>query len=135
MKHNQVKGKALDVSGIPLQNTIAQVDSAQTVETNRKEPDVSFKEETPENVGHTYFTDEEERLGNLEAPYVSNKANDKWSDGLSDESNPDIIDEDNDEGLLPETQPLHVDVASVMSGTDDADIVLRPDNVEDDSAV
>lgn len=133
MKHNQTKGKALDVSGIPLQQTITQIDGAQTVETNREEPDVSFKSETPENVGHTYFTDEESRLGNLEMPYVSNKVNEKWSDGIADECNEE--DEDDDEGLLPETQPLHVDLLSGDGEADNPDVVLRPDNVEDDSSV
>ncbi|HEY9732195.1 MAG TPA: hypothetical protein V6C89_09790 [Drouetiella sp.] len=132
MKHNQTKGKALDISGIPLPGTIAQMDGAQTVESNREEPDVSFKEETPDNVGHTYFTDEEARLGNLEMPYVNNKADEKWSEGLADECNE--ADDDDDEGLLPETQPLHVDVMSGDAKGDNPDVVLRPDNVEDDSA-
>lgn len=133
MKHNQAKGKALDISGIPLQQTITQIDSTQTVETNRKEPDVSFEQETPDNVGHTYFTDEEARLGNLELPYVGNKADEKWSDGIADECNEE--DDDDDEGLLPETQPLHVDLMSGDGAPDNADVVLRPDNVEDDSSV
>ncbi len=134
MKHNQGKGKALDVSGIPLPNTIVQVDG-QTVETNREEPSVSFKSETRENVGHTYFSDEEERLGNIEEPFVNNKADQKWSEGLADESNLDEDDNDDDECLLPETQPLHVDPLSANGEDDDAELVLRPDNVEDDSGV
>lgn len=133
MKHNQAKGKALDISGIPLAGTITQLDGAQTVETNREEPGVSFINETPENVGHTYFSDEEARLGNLEMPYVNNKSDEKWSDGIADECNQE--EEDDDEGLLPETQPLHVDLMSGGGKGDNPDIVLRPDNVEDDSAV
>ncbi len=106
MKRNQGKGKALDVSGIPMPNTIVQIEG-QTVETNREEPNVSFKSETPENVGHTYFSDEEKRLSDLERAVVT-KADQKWSEGLADESNEE--DEDDDEGLLPETQPLHVEI-------------------------
>lgn len=133
MKHNQTKGKALDVSGIPLQQAITQIDGPQTVETNREEPDVSFKDETPENVGHTYFTDEEARLGNLEMPYVGNKVDEKWSEGIADECNEE--DDDDDEGLLPETQPLHVELLSGEGESDNPDVMLRPDNVEDDSSV
>jgi hypothetical protein len=133
MKRNQGKGKALDISGIPLPGTITQVEG-QTVETNREEGLSPFKHDTKENYGHDYFDDETERLGDLDKPFVANKDDRTWSDGIADEAN-EQTDEDDDEGLLPETQPLHVDLMTETGADDDANTVLRPDNVEDDSAV
>lgn len=136
MKRNQGKGKANDISGIPLPGAIPQVEG-QSVEPNRDEPEAAFQvnsdSEKAENFAHDYFDDEEERLGNLEAPFVANKDDEEWSDGLADEENEN--DDMSDDGLLPETQPLHVDPSVNNVGQDDdADVVLRPTQIGDDAA-
>jgi hypothetical protein len=132
MKSNQQgKGKANDVSGIPLPGAIPQVEG-QSVEPNRDEPQGAFKTESTDNYAHDYFDDEEDRLGNLQAPYTANKADQEWSDGIKDEENED--DARDDEGLFPETQPLHVDPMTETGADDNADVMLRPTQVDDDAA-
>ncbi len=131
MKRSQGKGKANHVSGIPLPGTIAQVEG-QSAEPNRDEPQGAFKTESGENYAHDYFNDEEERLGNLEEPFVANKSDQVWSDGIADEENE--VDEGDDEGLLPETQLLHVDLQTEVGDDDNQNLMLRPDNVDDDAA-
>lgn len=124
------KGKAMEVSGIPLSGTISQVENP-SVEPNRDEPRNAFREDsdTDESYTHDYIRDEEERLGNLAGGYVANKADETWSDGLRDEANePDLFD---GEGMFPEIQPLHVDMEDDQPGEEDTlDMVLRPDNIE-----
>jgi hypothetical protein len=131
MKRKEGKGKANSISGIPLENSMAQVEG-QSAEPNRDEPPGAFKvEDSGENYPHDYFDDEIERLGDLLEPTVANKSDREWSDGLKDEEN----DEDlaDGEGVLPEIQPLHLDRQS--PGEDEGlDTVLRPDNVGDDAA-
>ncbi|HEY9679305.1 MAG TPA: hypothetical protein V6C76_14960 [Drouetiella sp.] len=131
MKRSQGKGKANDISGIPLPGTLAQIEG-QSIEPNRDEPPGAFKTETPENDRRNYFDDEEERLGNLETPFVANKADDQWSEGLEDEENE--FDDRSDDGLFPETQPLHVSQSPEGGADDSEDMVLRPTQIDDDVA-
>lgn len=132
MKRHQGKGKANDISGIPLPGTLTQIEG-RSIEPNRDEPNNAFKLDEPDQeFGHDYFNDEEERLGNLDGPFVANKSNEQWSDGIADEANE--ADDADDEGLLPETQPLHVEVRPGLGEDDNYDTALNPDNVEDDSA-
>jgi hypothetical protein len=131
MKRNQGKGKANDVTGIPLPGTIPQVEG-QSVEPNREEPQGSFKTESAENYAHDYFDDQEDCLGDLEAPYTANKDDQRWSDGIKDEENEEDV--SGDEGLFSETQPLHVDQTNEIGADDNADVMLRPTQVDDDAA-
>jgi hypothetical protein len=131
MKRDEGQGKANSVSGIPMPGTIVQV-QGKSVEPNRTEPDNPFNTEgTGENYARDYFDDESERLGNLEDGYVAEKGDQNWSAGLQDEENADenAVDADDNEGLLPETQPLHLGY-DARFGADEDELTLRPDNLD-----
>ena len=125
------KGKALDISGLPLPGqAFTQFDNP-GAEPNRNEPQNAFKEEEDrdESYMHDYTRDEKERLGPLMEGYVANKDDEQWSAGLQDEQNE--LDDKSKEGLYPEIQPLHIDVLSkVAANEDDPDFVLKPDTVD-----
>ncbi len=135
MKSNPGKGKGNAVSGIPMAGGFTQI-QGQSVEPNREERIDAFKTDgTGENYAHDYFDDEEARLGDLNEPYVANKDDQHWSDGLQDEANMDenANDVEGQEGVLPELQPLHLDYTS--GGQDDSvDTMLRPDNIDSSAA-
>ena len=62
--------------------------------------------------------------------YIANKADDQWSPGLQDEEN--VPDDNSNEGLYPEIQPLHIDPLSKVAGEEDnPDFSLRPDTVDE----
>lgn len=125
------KGKAMEISGIPLSGTMSQVENP-AVEPNREEPVNAFREadDNDESYARDYIRDEEERIGARLDGYISNKADESWSDGLQDEANePEDL---SHEGMFPEIQPLHLDVSD--QGEDDSmDVVLRPDTIEQQS--
>lgn len=136
MKRNPGKGRGNAVSGIPLAGAFTQI-QGQSVEPNREERLDAFKTDgTGENYAHDYFDDEEERLGDLEQPYVANKDDQNWSEGLQDEANMDenANDVEGQEGVLPELQPLHLDYTVKGGQDDDQDMMLRPDNIDTSAA-
>ena len=127
------KGKALDISGVPLPGgqSFIQIDNP-CVEPNRDEPMNAFREGEidAEEYAHDYVRDEQKRLGSLMEGYVANKDDEQWSVGLQDEENEP--DDNSSEGLFAEIQPLHIDpLSAAVAGEDDADISLRPDTVDD----
>lgn len=131
MKKNHGKGKGSQISGIPMPNELTQYENL-SAEPNRKEPQTRFDHsDRGENYAEDYFDAEEARLADLDGPVVANKVEPEWSEGMEDEQNsPELFD---DEGLLPETQPLHVDLES--EGEDDnPDFILSPDNIDQSAA-
>jgi len=128
MKRDQGKGKANSISGIPMPGVLIQL-QGQSVETNRDEEEGAFRrDDRGENYARDYFDDEEERLGDLDGPYIVNKDDQQWSDGLKDEENDEDLGDD--EAILPESQPLHIDLALEAGMEDSLDLVLHPDNID-----
>lgn len=128
MKRNQGKGKAISISGIPMPGGLVQVEG-QSVEPNRDEDQGAFRrDDRGENYARDYFDDEEERLGDLDGPYIVNKDDHQWSDGLKDEENEEDLGDD--EAILPETQPLHIDLALEAGLEYSLEVVLSPDNID-----
>ncbi len=103
-----------------------------SAEPNRDEPQTQFDHsDRGERYAVDYFDDEEARLDSLEGHVAANKSEPEWSEGIEDEANSE--DSFDDEGLFPESQPLHVDPLS--EGEDDGpNFILNPDNIEDDSS-
>jgi hypothetical protein len=128
------KGKGLPVSGIPLAGVISQVEES-SAEPNRIEALNAFHEDQeaadPRPYDQRdYIGDEQDRLGNSDM-YIANKDDEQWSEGLEDEAN--IADDSSDEGMFPEIQPLHIDLASTagLGEDDNLNVILRPDTVDD----
>ena len=135
------KGKGMATSGIPLSDGISQMEDT-SVETNEFEAANAFKEDQDLPDPRPYdkrdfIGDEEEQMGNNSQGFIANKDDEEWSDGLEDECNlPDILtgqDIDAEEGLFPETEPLHMDLGATagLGEDDDADMILRPDTMDD----
>lgn len=128
--HDPSKGRANSISGIPLSGSTPQLETG-SVEPNRTESDMAFHPEGKDAINETYFVAEEKRLGNNDGIFIGTKDDEKWSEGLADECNPE--DDDWSEGQLPEIQPLHL-VSDQPSSPDRPDefseIELQP---EDDS--
>lgn len=131
MKKKLGKGKGSQITGIPMPGELTQFENL-SAEPNREEPHARLDHiDRGEKYAVDYFDDEEARLDSLEGPYVADKSEPEWSEGLADEANNE--DSFDDEGLLPETQPLHVDPLS-EGEDDDPNFILSPDNIEDDTA-
>ncbi len=126
------KRRANAVSGKPMPFTIVQADDEPIVIPNRDvDESAFFRDDSGEAYARDYFADEEERLGNLESPYLVNRDDRQWSDGLRDEENEPEADE---EGLWPESQPLHVDLSQDAGGEDSFEVSLRPSNIDINAA-
>jgi hypothetical protein len=135
------KGKGIPTSGIPLPGGISQMEDS-SVETNNFEAANAFKEDQDMADPRPYdqrdfIGDEEEQMGDRSNTFIANKDDEEWSDGMEDECNlPDILtgeDADAEEGLFPETGPLHIDLGATagIGEDDDADMILRPDTMDD----
>lgn len=84
--HEEGKGKANSISGIPLSGGFTQIDEG-SAEPNREEETNTFKEERRyEPYAHDYFRDETERLEKLSGSLPATP-NEEWSEGLNDEAN------------------------------------------------
>jgi hypothetical protein len=141
-RKNQGKGKGIATSGIPLAGGISQIDES-SVETNNFEAKNAFKEDQDMPDPRPYdqrdfIGDEEEQMGDRSNTYIANKDDEEWSEGMEDECNlPDILTGealDAEEGLFPETEPLHIDLGASagLGDDDDADMILRPDTMDDE---
>lgn len=128
MKRDEGKGKANSISGIPMPHTITQV-QGKSVEPNRHEPEHVFRSDgTGEIYARDYFDDESERLGNLEGDYIAAKSDKNLSLGLHDEENsdPNAVDSDGNEDLLPEAQSLPLVSGTRFGDDEDDDLAQRP---------
>jgi hypothetical protein len=135
------KGKGMATSGIPLSGGgISQIEDT-SVETNNFEAANAFKEDRDESDDRPYdkrdfIGDQEEQMNDGSGPFIANKDDEEWSEGMEDEANlPDPLlneSDDEDEALFPETEPLHVDLSSTagLGGDDSLDMVLRPDTID-----
>jgi hypothetical protein len=124
--HDPSKGRANSISGIPLAGATPQLETG-SVEPNRLESDMAFHPEGKDEINETYFTAEEQRLGENDGTFVGTKDDEKWSEGLADECNPE--ENDWDEGQLPEIQPLHLvsDLPNAPNRPDEfSEIELQP---------
>ena len=135
------KGKGMATSGIPLSGGgISQFEDT-SVETNNFEAANAFKEDQDDVDDRPYdkrdfIGDEEEQMGGASGAFLANKDDEEWSEGMEDECNlPDpLLNEtaDEEDALFPETEPLHVDLASTagLGGDDSMDMVLRSDTMD-----
>jgi hypothetical protein len=103
--HDPSKGRANSISGIPLAGATPQLETG-SVEPNRLESDLAFHPEGKDAINETYFTAEEQRLGENDGSFIGTKNDEQWSEGLADECNPEESNWDEDQ--LPEIQPLHL---------------------------
>jgi hypothetical protein len=138
-KTGREKGKGLSVSGIPFGGAISQIEEG-SAEPNRIEATNAFKEDQEASDSRAYdkrdyIGDEVDNLGNADV-FIANKDDEVWSDGLEDEANIPLFEDDgSDQGLFPEIQPLHVDLASTagLGGDDNLNVILRPDTIDNQS--
>ena len=126
--HDPSKGRANSISGIPLAGATPQLETG-SVEPNRLESAMAFHPEGKDELNETYFTAEEERLGENDGTFIGTKDDEKWSEGLADECNPE--EEDWSEGQLAEIQPLHL-ISDLPNSPDRpnelSEIELHPDD-------
>jgi hypothetical protein len=135
-------GYGNNIDGIPLPGDMPQIQGSST--PNRDDTSLLSNPDgdTEGEYAVDYFDAVENETGQQPEPYVADKSNQKWSEGLEDEENDygllsfDEQDNDWNEGLLPETQPLHLesraerDVETPPDSELQSDIELQPGTVE-----
>jgi|GEM_PF-6881950 len=139
MKHKNQgrdKGKGMAISGIPLAGGMSQVDNT-SVETNRFEDRNAFHEgddvaDVRDFEHRDYIGDQKEADEDVDAMVIASKDNNEWSEGMEDEANP--TEDYSEEALFPESQPLHIDLASTTGlGQDDLAFPLQPSTMDNQS--
>lgn len=122
--HQQGKGKANKISGIPLPNSLSQTDES-SVEPNRKEMINTFREDRRYDPYATdYFRDEEKRLEGLKGTAPA-PGHEEWSEGLLDEANEP---EDNPESLLTD-ETIQSEIIEDFGSAINMDDIIAPDSI------
>ena len=120
-----------NIEGIPLPGDIPQVEGSAA--PNRDDSETLHNPEGQP---------EQEPVGSApskaqpDQPFVASKDDETWSPGLEDEENNGYMsfseqDQDWNEGLFPETEPLQVEGQSEDQSKEEfSDIELKPDNIQ-----
>jgi hypothetical protein len=123
-----------NIEGIPLPGDMPQIESSAV--PNREDSNTLLNPDGDTNIkfAQDYFDDEEAELGGEGAPFVESKDNEQSL--VEDEENSGAfsfseMDKDWDEGVFPETQPLHVE-GNVDEQQDEelTYVELQPDNIQ-----
>jgi hypothetical protein len=135
-------GYGNNIDGVPLPGDLPQLEGSAVPNRDDSSLLSNPEGETEAEYAVDYFDAVESETGGQSSSYVADKSNRQWSEGIQDEENDFGLgssfdqDEDWDEGLLPETQPLHVesssdrDIETAADAELASDVELQPDTIE-----
>lgn len=132
--------QGFNTDGLPVPPHLPQLDHEAT--PYRDEAPIAFKEGVElEEEPTDYFKDEEERLNDPQAPFVTSKHSEDWSEGMEDEANAqgfagfNAVDaEDTEEAVVPEFSNLTVEgTLAEQSAEELSAMELQPDNIQEGS--
>jgi hypothetical protein len=130
------QSEGYNIEGIPLPGDLPQVDGSAAPNEPRNSTLSNPEGQVEEPYAVDYFDAEIERLGD-NGPVVASKDNQNWSEGIEDEENVGEasfaeLDDDWDEGVFPETQPLTVQGTATEQDNEELSsyMELQPDNLQ-----
>lgn len=130
-------GYGNNIEGIPLPGDTPQIEGSSAA-PNRNEPVGAFDPDSGDSAEYAVGYFDAADTADPHEPYVENKDDRRWSEGIADEENDTgpasfaDLDEDWSEGVFAETEPLTVKgKIDDQSDEEIAGTQLQPDNIDD----